>query len=190
MTEKEKMVAGLCFRASDPEIRDIRNRCRRLLQKFNTLQPSLMPLGQSILGELFGHPTNAIILTPFHCEHGRFIELGDRCIINTGTVILDGAPVKIGNDCFFGPGTRISTLTHPMHMENRRRHLLYAKPITIGNNVWFGAGVVVTPGVTIGDNSIIGGGSVVTKDIPSNVVAFGSPCRVIREITESDRMPV
>ena len=105
--------------------------------------------------------------------------------------------VVIGDDCNFGPNVTIVTPVHPMLPEERRilfdkdgnpRHLCYAKPVVIGNDCWFGANVVVCPGVTIGDGCVIGAGSVVTRDIPPMSFAAGSPCRVIREITEADSM--
>ena len=55
-------------------------------------------------------------------------------------------------------------------------------------NVWIGGNTVINPGVTIGNNVVIGSGSVVTKDIPDNVIAVGNPCRVLREITEEDKV--
>ncbi|MFR3812581.1 MAG: DapH/DapD/GlmU-related protein [Ruminococcus callidus] len=64
--------------------------------------------------------------------------------------------------------------------------LEYGKPITVGNNCWFGSNVTVCGGVTIGDGCVIGAGGVVTRDIPANSLAAGSPCRVIRQITEQD----
>ena len=188
MTEKEKMLSGRLFMGKDPELIEIRSRCRRILQKFNGSSPDNFSLQMQLLAELFGRPTTSIVLHPFHCEHGIYIEMGDHCIVNTDCCILDCAPVKIGNKCLFGPGTRISTVTHPMHSQDRHKHLLYAKPVTIGDNVWFGAGVVVNPGVSIGKDSIIGAGSVVTKDIPEGVIAYGAPCRVVRPITDADRM--
>lgn len=101
-------------------------------------------------------------------------------------VILDGAKVTFGDNVFVAPDCGFYTAGHPLDADRRNKGLEYAKPITVGNNVWFGGGVKVMPGVTIGDGAVIGGGSVVTKDIPANMIAFGNPCKPIREITEAD----
>ena len=110
------------------------------------------------------------------------IEIGENFYANVNLVILDGAKVSIGANAFIAPNVGIYTAGHPLDAEQRNRGLEYARPVTIGNNVWIGAGVCILPGVTIGDNTVIGAGSVVTKDIPSNVLAVGNPCRVIKEI--------
>ena len=118
-------------------------------------------------------------------------------LFRSNLTIQDDAHVTIGDDCNFGPNLTIVTPVHPMLPEERRfmldkdgikRHLCYAKPVVIGKDCWFGANVVVCPGVTVGDNCVIGAGSVVTRDIPPNSFAAGNPCRVIRDITESDTM--
>jgi acetyltransferase-like isoleucine patch superfamily enzyme len=102
-------------------------------------------------------------------------------------VILDPAKVTFGDNVFIAPNCGFYTAGHPVDAQLRNELLEFAHPITVGNNVWFGGNVVVLPGVTIGDNVVIGAGSVVTKDIPSNVVAVGNPCKVLREITEADK---
>ena len=108
-------------------------------------------------------------------------------IPNHNLVILDGAKVIFGDNVFVGPNCGFYTAGHPIDYERRNKGLEYAYPITVGSNVWFGGGVQVMPGVTIGDNVVIGAGSVVVKDIPSNCVAVGNPCKVIREITDEDK---
>lgn len=188
MTEKEKMLRGLSFKAYDPELRELRSRCRRILQKLHTVQPSLVSVYDSLLAELFGQRVDVTLITPFHCDHGIFITMGKRCLINSGCTILDCAPVTMGDYCYLAPGVKLLTSTHPIHPDDRRKRLASAKPITLGDQVWLGTGVVVTPGVTIGHNSIIGGGSVVTKDIPPDVIAYGTPCKVVRHINENDKI--
>ena len=108
--------------------------------------------------------------------------------MNVGCVILDGARVTFGDNVFVAPHCGFYTAGHPLDHERRNAGLEYALPITIGNNVWIGAQVCVLPGMTIGDDSVIGAGSVVTKDIPAGVLAAGNPCRVIREISEADKL--
>lgn len=112
--------------------------------------------------------------------------MGDNLICNFNVTILDEAEVRIGDNVFIGPNTSICTITHALDFRQRNEGIMRSAPVTIGSNVWIGAGVTVLPGVTIGDGSVIGAGSLVTKDIPSGVLALGSPCRVVREITEAD----
>jgi maltose O-acetyltransferase len=95
-------------------------------------------------------------------------------------MLLDVAPITIGNDVQVGPNDQFLTPTHPLDPEPRREKWESAAPITIGNNVWLGGGVIVCPGVTIGENTVVGAGAIVTKDLPANVVAVGNPARVIR----------
>lgn len=124
----------------------------------------------------------------FRCEFGFNISIGERFYANFDCVILDGAEVVIGDDVLLGPRVGIYTSNHAIDAEERAAGVCYAKPVRIGHRVWIGGGVSINQGVTIGNGSIVGSGSVVTKDIPANVIAAGVPCRVIREITEADRL--
>ena len=130
---------------------------------------------------------NTVILSPFQCDYGYNIEIGENFYSNHNLVILDPGKVTFGDNCFVAPNCGFYTAGHALDAEQRNEGFEIALPITVGNNVWIGGSVCVMPGVTIGDNTIIGGGSVVTKDIPSGVIAAGNPCRVIRKITEADR---
>ena len=134
---------------------------------------------------------------PVFFHYGKHTKIGKRCFFNYNLTIQDDAPVVIGDDNNFGPNVTIVTPVHPMLPDERRvildrdgtpRHLCYARPVTIGNDCWLGANVVVCPGVTIGDGCVIGAGSVVTRSIPPNSFAAGNPCRVIRELSETDSM--
>lgn len=122
--------------------------------------------------------------TDFRCEFGKNITIGDNVYINFGCIILDCAEVTIGSNTLLGPNIGLYAANHSTDATERINGGCYGKPIHIGNSVWLGGDVKVLAGVTIGDNSIIGAGSVVTKNIPSNVIAVGNPCKVIREITD------
>ena len=119
---------------------------------------------------------------PLNCDYGCFTEIGNDCYFNHHLSIGDGGRVKIGNSVIVGPYVGIYTAEHPLDSEKRKEGLQKVQDITIGNNVWIGAHVTILSGVTIGDNSVIGAGSVVTKSIPSNTLAYGVPCQVVREI--------
>lgn len=182
-TEREKMLAGELYLASDPELVAARDRAQRLLRNYrDTLETELIQR-ETILKDLFGRlGQNSQIIAPFHCDYGSQISIGDRFYMNYGGVILDCAQVEIGDDVMCAPYVQIYTAYHPTDPEVRRSGLELAAPIRIGNTVWLGGGVIVCPGVTIGDNTTIGAGSVVTRDIPANVVAVGNPCRVLRSV--------
>ena len=180
-SEKDKMLAGALYRASDPELVHERQRCRAVLHAFNAQQDDEQRL--ALLRQLLGRiGSGAFIQPPFVCDYGYNLSIGDHVFVNFNTVILDCAPVTIGDGTQMGPGVQLLAADHPREPQARRSLLELARPVTIGSNVWLGAAVVVLPGVSVGDDSIIGAGSVVTRDIPSGVVAVGSPCRVVRTL--------
>ena len=187
-TEKEKMLAGKIYDANyDQELIDARADAKELCYDFNHARPSEEAKRQGIIRQLLGKTGNQFGITgPFYCDYGFNIEIGENFYANHNLVILDGAKVTFGDNVFVAPDCGFYTAGHPLDADRRNKGLEYAKPITVGNNVWFGGGVKVMPGVTIGDGAVIGGGSVVTKDIPANMIAFGNPCKPIREITEAD----
>lgn len=159
----------------------------RLLKKFN-YECETIEERQAILKELLGHVGKEANVTPlFYCDLGSLISIGDYFYSNYNLTILDCAKVTIGNNVFIGPNVGIYAVGHAIDPELRRRYVEFGLPVVIGNDVWMGGHVVINPGVTIGDNVVIGSGSVVTKDIPSNSVAAGNPCRVIRKVDERDK---
>ena len=191
MTEKEKMLRQMIYDANnDTDLIEERKVAKDLCHDFNNLRPSDTAAQQQIMRRLLGKTAGErfCIVAPFWCDYGYNIEIGENFFANHNTVILDGAKVKFGTNVFVAPNCGFHTAGHPIDAERRNQGLEYAYPITVGDNVWIGAGVQVMPGVTIGSNVVIGGGSVVVKDIPSNVVAAGNPCRVIRPITEEDKL--
>ena len=184
MTEKEKMLAGVIYSAVDAEVIKELEVTREKIFEYNSLRPSETQRMKEIIKELFGHvgDDNFLINPPFRCDYGSQISIGKRFFANFNFTVLDEACVTIGDDCFIGPNVSIYTACHSTDPVERNSRQEWAKPVTIGNNVWLGGSVTILPGVTIGDNVTIGAGSVVVKDIPSNSVAAGNPCKVIKSI--------
>lgn len=184
MTEKEKMLAGEVYDATDPELIGELMATREVLYEYNTLRPSECERMKEILKGLLGHvgDDDFLINQPFRCDYGKQISIGKRFFANFNFVVLDEAHVTIGDDCFIGPNVSIYTACHSTDPVERNSRREWAKSVIIGNNVWIGGSVTILPGVTIGDNVTIGAGSVVTRDIPSNSVAVGNPCKVIKHI--------
>lgn len=183
MTEKEKMLAGELYLASDPELVQLRERARQMTRAYNSTTEKEVDVRRAVLNRLLGKMSPVIhIEPPFRCDYGINIFVGDNFYANFGVVILDCATVTIGNDVKFGPNVQIYTAHHPLDPQIRTSGPELANSITIGDRVWIGGGAIVLPGVTIGENSVIGAGSVVTRDVPANVVAAGNPCRVIRTL--------
>ncbi len=188
MTQKERMLAGLPYKAWLDGLSEERMACRRKLHAFNLLPPDEEEKAQRLLLELLGKTgRDPWINAPFHCDYGWNIEVGDNFFANYNLTILDVGKVTIGSNVQFAPNVSIYTAGHPLHPDSRNSGYEYGLPVTIGDNVWIGGNVVLLPGVTVGSNSVIGAGSVVSRDIPEWVVAVGSPCRVVRRITEEDR---
>ena len=182
-SEREKMVRGDLYLASDPELVAARVRARRLWALFNASDPGDVAARVTLLRELLGHVgTDVWIEPPFHCDYGTQITLGRGVFVNFGGVFLDPAPIVIGEQAQLGPNVQLLTADHPRDAATRAAGPELGRPITIGARTWLGGGVIVGPGVSIGADTIIGAGSVVVKDVPAGVVAVGNPCRVVREI--------
>ena len=169
------MLAGEVYSAVDPELLKELNMVKDIIHEYNMLRPSDFASRLSILKRLF-------INQPFFCDYGKQISVGKRFFANFNFIVLDEAPVTIGDDCFIGPNVSIYTACHSTDPVERNTRQEWAKPVTIGDNVWIGGSVTILPGVTIGDNVTIGAGSVVVKNIPSNCVAVGNPCKVIKSL--------
>lgn len=200
ITEFERMVAGKFYNADDPELGVIHRKAMTLCQRFNSIpfdqeaeknaaKEELIP---SCIGKNLG------IFTPFYCEYGVNIHVGNLCFINYNCTFLDVAPITIGDGVWFGPNVTLATPSHPFLAEERLPNeypdgfhdLEYAKPIVIQDNCWICASTTIIGGVTIGKGSIVAAGSVVTKDVPPNCIVAGVPAKVMREIDEQDRMNV
>ena len=193
MTEKEKMLAGELYDCGDPELMEIWFRGKNLARQYNNLDYSDRAEQSRILDELLGaRGKHTQITAPFYIDYGKFIILGDNCEINMNCVFLDCNYITIGDNALIAPGVHIYTVFHPVSASERLNISIDGEfpfavsrtaPVSIGNNVWIGGGSIIFPGVTIGDNVTIGAGSVVTKSIPANVLAYGNPCRVVKELT-------
>jgi maltose O-acetyltransferase len=184
-SEKDKMLGGELYDPLDLVLSQARRRARDLVKALNDSRDDEQEKRLRLIRELFGAAGEGIwIEPPFFCDYGSNITLGDKVFFNFNCVVLDPAPVTVGNNVLFGPAVQIYTPTHPLGAAQRRTGLESARPVTIGADVWVGGGAILCPGVTVGARSVIGAGSVVTRDVPAGVFAAGNPCRVIRELTE------
>ncbi len=175
-------IYGSHFDGASAEVLEARLRCQRLLRLLNASSPEEVELRREIFQNLFGGWSATVhIEPPFFCDCGFNIFLGEGTYLNFNCTILDTERVTIGKRCWIAPNVQIYAATHPVDAVERRERCL-AKPVTVGDDVWLGGGVILCPGVTIGDRTVIGAGSVVTRDIPSDSVAFGNPCRVHRTL--------
>jgi len=182
-TEREKMLEGELYLPIDEELTRMHLKARELINQFNLSLPREVSQQTQIIKRLFDSiGANFTIRPPFYCDYGCHISAGDNLYINYDCTILDCNRVYLGNNVLIAPKVQIYTGYHPTDPQIRLTGKELAAPIVIGDNVWLGGGVIVCPGVTIGDNVTIGAGSVVTKNIPSNVVAVGNPCRVAKKI--------
>lgn len=198
MTEKEKMLAGQLYNPADPELTGLRLKARKLARRYNLTDEDEGEKRYGILKELLPN-TREIpgLQAPVYFDYGCNTYFGKECDVNFHFTCLDVCPVHIGDHVLIGPNVTIAAPMHPMLPAERNPRmredgsmytLEYGKPVVIENDCWLAADVVVCGGVTIGEGSVIGAGSVVTRDIPPHSLAAGNPCRVIREITEKDRM--
>lgn len=180
------MLAGEPYDSLDAELVKRRERARDLCWALNATRESELTARRALLEQLLGSGgDSAWIQPPFFCDYGSNIQLGAKVYFNFNCVVLDVCEVKIGEHTLFGPAVQIYTAAHPFDAMERRR-TEYAKPIEIGSDCWIGGGAIILPGVKIGARTVIGAGSVVTRDVPSDVVAAGNPCRVQRKIADGD----
>ena len=186
-SEKERMLLGEFYSPNDFQLQEERKQTQKLLKRFNRLIPAQSKRRHKLIKQLF-MKTGVIcsVYPPFYCDYGYNISVGEHFFANRNCLILDVVSVSIGNNVMLGPHVMILTATHPIDYEKRNKGFGLGKPVSIGDNVWIGAGAIINPGVHIGKNSIIGSGSVVTHDIPSDVIAAGNPCKVIRSSNTSE----
>ncbi len=184
MQEKESIVKDF-YNESYQEIPKFfeRVKCKTLCYKYNRLSPDMLSLRQELIKKIIGKIGSLFLIEqPFMCDYGSNIKIGDNFYSNHNLLILDSCEVIFGNNVFIGPNCSFYTPKHPLDVISRNNGLGCSKPIKVGNNVWICGDVTVLAGVTIGDNSVIGAGSIVNKDIPSNVMAAGNPCKIIKKL--------
>jgi maltose O-acetyltransferase len=188
MTEWERMQNGLIYNDFDQDLFNRRVIAKKLFKVYNKTEDDETEKRQTLMKELFKSVGKNVWIEPdFRCEFGKNISIEDDVYINFGCIILDCAQITIGSHTLLGPNIGLYAANHSIDTQERINGGCYGKPIHIGKNVWLGGDVKILGGVTIGDNTIIGTGSIVTKNIPSNVIAVGNPCKVLREITEKDK---
>ena len=186
---KERMHTGDLYLSGDQEIMEWQTKCLDRLYDFNMTRPTEGKKRESMLKEMFAEiGEGCYIEPPFHANFGgAHVHFGKNIYANFNLTLVDDTHIYVGDYTMFGPNVTVATAGHPILPELREKMYQYNFPVHIGKNCWIGAGVVIVPGITIGDNVVIGAGSVVTKDLPSNVVAVGNPCRVLREDNERDK---
>lgn len=189
MEQRDNMHNGKLYDPNDDSVMEEQMVCLDRLYDFNQTRPSEMDKRNAIMKEMMGDVgKDCYIEPPFHANWGgKHVHFGDGVYANFGLTCVDDTHIYVGSHTLFGPNVILATAGHPMLPELRKHGIQYNMPIHIGENCWLGAGVIVVPGVTIGDNVVIGASSVVTKDIPSNSVAMGTPCRVVRQINDHDK---
>ncbi len=189
MEQRDNMHNGKLYDPNDDSVMEEQMVCLDRLYDFNQTRPSEMDKRNAIMKEMMGDVgKDCYIEPPFHANWGgKHVHFGDGVYANFGLTCVDDTHIYVGSHTLFGPNVILATAGHPMMPELRKHGIQYNMPIHIGENCWLGAGVIVVPGVTIGDNVVIGASSVVTKDIPSNSVAMGTPCRVVRQINDHDK---
>lgn len=189
---KRKMLAGDLYDCGDPELLEQWHKAKDLMRDYNHTDSANLQEKERILNELLGgRGTNLWITAPFYVDYGNNIYFGNNCEVNMNCTFLDDNEIRIGNNALIAPNVQIYTAFHPTNAADRFGESkedgsfefckTQTAPVVIGDNVWIGGGAILMPGVTIGDNVVIGAGSVVTKDIPSDSIAYGAPCRVMRE---------
>ncbi|MEP0356369.1 MAG: sugar O-acetyltransferase [Paraglaciecola sp.] len=182
LTEKQKMLLGVEYFPSNKDLQKERAFAKRICHQFNHHDIDDRKASRKLIKQLFGLCEGAWIEPTFFCDYGYNITTGRNFYANHGLVILDAAPVEIGDDVMIGPGVLISTSTHPLDPDKRKKGIEVALPITIGNNVWIGMGVKILEGVNIGDNAVIAAGALVNKNVAANTLVGGVPAKLMQKL--------
>ena len=183
MTELEKMLAGEMHDITDPEVSRLNREARRKLEKLNaTSWLDTVRYAEALTELIPDRAPSSVLITPFFCDYGFRIRLGEKVYINANCTCHDEGGITVGAHTLIGPDCKLYTPIHPMDAAERRKPIERGAAIEIGEDCWLGGGVVVCPGVKIGDRCIIGAGSVVTRDIPDDSLAAGNPAAVKRKL--------
>ncbi len=187
-TAKERMHIGELYLPGEETITDIQTQKLEMLYDFNQTRPSEMEKRSAMLKKMFAEiGKGCYIEPPFYSNFGGgHCHFGDYVYANFNLTLVDDTHIYVDSYTMFGPNVTVATAGHPIYPALREAMYQYNMPVRIGRNCWIGANTVIIPGITIGDNVVIGAGSVVTKDIPSNVVAVGNPCKILREVGPKD----
>lgn len=185
----KKLHTQELYLPDDKEIVELQTQCLDRLYDFNMTRPTEHERRKEMLREMFAEiGENCYIEPPFHANWGgKHCHFGKNIYVNFNLTCVDDTHIYVGDYTMLGPNVTLATAGHPILPELRERSYQYNSPVRIGRNCWIGAGAIVLPGVTIGDNVVVGAGSIVTKDLPSNVVALGNPCKILRAVSEHDR---
>ncbi|MBL1226738.1 chorismate mutase [Enterococcus sp. BWR-S5] len=186
-SEKQKMIDGELYFASDPELSASRQHAREQMKLINNEMDK--QIRKQLIEETFGTTGSNVYIEPsLKFDYGFNIHVGKNFYANFDNIFLDICPIKIGDNCMFGPNVQLYTASHPLNAGKRNSGLEFGKPITIGDNVWIGGGAVIVPGVTLGNNVVVAAGAVVTKSVPDDCVVGGNPAKVIKSIEEKAEM--
>ena len=190
MNHRDLLHTGDLYSPTDPSIMSDQLKWLDRLYDFNQTRPTELRKRDKLLKKMFAQiGENCYIEPPLHTNMGgHHVHFGSNIYANFGLTLVDDTHIYVGDNTMFGPHVTVATAGHPIDPQLREKGLQFNMPVHIGRNCWIGAGAVIMPGVTIGDNTVIGAGSVVTKDIPAGVVAVGNPCRVLREVSNHDRI--
>lgn len=189
MSMNKKLHNGELYYPADPEITKHQMKCLERLYDFNATRPSQLELRQQMLKQMFAEiGEDCYIESPLYSNFGgAHVHFGKGVYANFHLTLVDDTHIYVGDYTMFGPNVTVATAGHPIEPSLREKGYQYNAPVRIGKNCWIGAGAIILPGVVIGDNVVVGAGSVVTKDLPSNVVAVGNPCRVLRPVSDHDK---
>lgn len=184
MDVREALHSGEWYLPGDPILVAEQTACLERLYDYNQTRPGEAERRSALLREMFAElGEDCCIEPPLHANWaGKFVHLGKNVYFNFGVTLVDDTHIYIGDCTQLGPNCVLATADHPLDAARREAGYQRNFPIRIGRNCWFGAGVLVMPGVTVGDNVVVGAGSVITRDLPDNVLAMGTPCRVVREL--------
>jgi galactoside O-acetyltransferase len=181
-----RIAKGLVYTETEAAFLASRRRTDEIFE-YNHTPPGAEEKRRGLLLAIFGSVgENTVLLPPFAAGFGSNVHIGDDFFGNVNLTFVDDVQIRIGDGVMIAPSVTLTTTGHPVHPARRADYGRFSEPIVIEDKVWIGSNAVVLPGVRIGYGSVIGAGSVVSRDVPAMTVAVGTPCRVLREITDED----